>query len=66
MNGKPIRRDTSIKYLGVYLDQRLDWNKHIEEKTKQAKKVLFKMRSYCNKNWGPDKKTYHGYLGRQL
>ena len=53
LNGKEIRRDTSIKYLGVHLDQRLDWNTHVEEKTKQAKRVLFAMRSYCHKKWGP-------------
>ena len=53
LNGKEIRRDTSVKYLGIHLDQKLDWNTHIEEKTKQAKRVLFAMRSYCHKNWGP-------------
>ena len=53
LNGKSIRRDTSIKHLGVHLDQRLDWNTHVEEKTKQAKRVLFAMRSYCHKKWGP-------------
>ena len=30
LNGKEIRRDTGVKYLGIYLDQRLAWNTHIE------------------------------------
>ena len=50
LNGKEIRGDIDIKYLGVHLDQR---NKHFDEKAKQAKKVLFAMRNYCHKNWGP-------------
>ena len=53
LNGKEIRRDTHIQYLRVYLDQRLDWNTHFNEKAKQAKKVLLGMRNYCHKNWGP-------------
>ena len=39
LNGRAIRWDTSIKYLRAYLDHKLDWNTHIEEKTKQAKKL---------------------------
>ena len=39
-NGIPVKRETYTKHLGVFLDQRLTFRKHIEEKIKKANQGL--------------------------
>ena len=40
LNGVCLSRQNYIKYLGVYIDNKLTFRKHIEEKVKSATKVL--------------------------
>ena len=35
-NGIPVKRENNTKHLGVTLDERLNFRKHIEEKIKKA------------------------------
>ena len=44
---------TSVKYLGVTLDHKLNWTLHIKNKIKKAKQTLFALRHATNKKWGP-------------
>ena len=39
-NGIPVKREVCTKHLGVYLDERLNFRKHISEKVKKANKGI--------------------------
>ena len=43
IDGKDIAYQTEVKYLGVTLDSKLHWTKHIEEKLTKTKKYLGKI-----------------------
>ena len=48
-NNKFIKRTTSVKYLGVILDEYLDWNEHISEVCKSLKKyfsIFYNIKKY--------------------
>lgn len=47
-----INMASEVKYLGLYLDQKLTWNKHIDYKINQAKKCIMTCRRMLGKNWG--------------
>ena len=42
------------KYLGVYIDKKLNFSYHISEKCKKAKKLLFSLRGAIGNEWGPN------------
>ena len=56
IDGKEIEFKTEVKYLGVTLDSKLHWNKHIEEKLTKTKKYLGQIASMTRNNWGPKPK----------
>lgn len=66
MAGIPLQYATTAKYLGVYLDTRLRWNFHIENKIKGAKKLIMMIRNATRSTWGPTpwalKWAYKGIL----
>ena len=47
----------SIKYLGVYLDQKLSWDEHINYLANKAEKGLNVLRAVVSRSWGSDPKT---------
>ena len=47
----------SVKYLGITLDSKLNWNEHVDNITKKCLKQLFKARMAIGKNWGTGPKT---------
>jgi ribonuclease HI len=53
LNDIPLPYRTSVRYLGVTLDNRLSWNQHIQNKCKRAKKRLMMLRNKLGKLWGP-------------
>ena len=58
INGEEIKFSDSIKYLGVILDKKLNFNEHINEQIIKAKKsmnILYKLSGY--KDWGSDSNT---------
>ena len=62
----PLKLDThplpyveEVKYLGILLDQRLNWFKHIRWKIRVAKATLLKLRNATGKLWG-----LHPRMGR--
>ncbi|KAL4082744.1 hypothetical protein QTP88_029677, partial [Uroleucon formosanum] len=44
LNNETIPRESSVKYLGIHLDQRLTWATHIKTKRKSLKIKLHKLR----------------------
>ena len=64
IDGKEIEYQKEVKYLGVTLDSKLHWNKHMEEKITKAKKYLSHVANITRKNWGPKPKLMRwAYLG---
>ena len=52
MNGVEIIPSDSITYLGVVLDKKLDWNKHIQVKVSKCRKFLAMLRPAIKHHWG--------------
>lgn len=50
--GKEITRKKSVKYLGVILESKLNWNEHIENRIKKSLRIFWCCRSAIGKSWG--------------
>ena len=53
IDGKEIEYKQEVTYLGIKLDSKLHWTKHINEKIGKAKKFLANVAHMTQKNWGP-------------
>ena len=53
LGDKELEYVDHTKYLGITLDSRLTFNKHIEDKIKTGKKYLFSLAASIGKTWGP-------------
>ena len=62
LKNKNIENVTQFKYLGLNIDHKLTWAPHINERIANANNLLFKLKSYIGKNWGPSPKmTIYSY-----
>ena len=52
IEGNPLEWKKEIKYLGVTLDSKLTFSKHIEETVSKATRALMICRRLAGKNWG--------------
>ena len=59
LDGHPLPYVGEVKYLGIMLDQKLNWFKHIRWKIQVAKATLLKIRNATGKLWG-----FHPRMGR--
>jgi ribonuclease HI len=57
--GKNLTPGTEVKYLGVILDKRLTFNKHLDKVIQKAKSALFTCKKLAGKNWGVKPKIAH-------
>ena len=53
IHGQPIQYENEVRYLGLFLDKRLNWTFHLEQKLKINKKLLHKMANIARTTWGP-------------
>ena len=52
VNGVPMEYSSGAKYLGVFLDSKLTFKKHLDEKVNKCKKHFFAIKSIIGKKWG--------------
>ena len=70
INEVPLEYSNGAKYLGIYLDSKLSFTKHIDDKVNKCKKHLFALRNIIGSNWGPSpwllKWSYTGIVRPKL
>lgn len=52
MRGKEIDYSKEVKYLGVWLDNKLSFNKHVEDKATKAMAIMVQAKRLIGKTWG--------------
>jgi ribonuclease HI len=52
MNSSPVEMVTDFRYLGIVFDQKLLWNKHIEQQCGKALSLLIKLKAVTKNAWG--------------
>jgi hypothetical protein len=63
VNGTTIAFSKEVRYLGVILDQRLNWNSHLERTINKAITALWACRRLLGKTWGlRPNMTYWSYI----
>ena len=54
INNTPIDFSDGAKYLGIFLDEKLTYSKHINDKINKCKQHLFSLKSIIGKKYGPN------------
>ena len=57
INGKAIRMEKSVRFLGVVFDQHLTWKEHIDYVSSKSNKRLNLMRAVSGTKWGATQKS---------
>ena len=57
INGRPLKIQQSVRYLGIIFDRRLSWNEHVQYTVVKCKKRLNLMRAVSGRSWGASQKT---------
>jgi hypothetical protein len=52
INGKEIKMLDEVKYLGVILDSKLNWNQHLQKIIRKTQTALVLVRRTCGRKWG--------------
>ena len=50
--GEQLRLQPVVKYLGVFLDSKLSWRVHLDEKSRQMSNSLFQLKRAIGPKWG--------------
>ena len=53
VDGVELQWQKEARYLGVFLDQRLNFRSHIERKVKAARMTIMRLKGSMGKLWGP-------------
>ena len=57
IQGNEIPACETVKFLGVTLDHKLNWNAHVNKQISKAKKILMQCRRVVGPTWGLNPKT---------
>jgi ribonuclease HI len=57
--GKELKLSTKVKYLGVWLDSKLNWKDHVDHKCQKALAAFYQVRRAVGKTWGLSPKVVH-------
>ena len=57
--GKEIQLNSKVKYLGVWLDSKLNWKVHIDSKCQKALLSFYQVKKVVGKIWGVSPKVVH-------
>ena len=57
LNNRPVRFVTNTKFLGMYIDQRMNWKLHINYLRDKCNRVVFLLRKLSHTKWGSDRTT---------
>ncbi len=52
MGGKQLLYQNKVKYLGITIDKRLIWSKHVDDRINKCSFLLNKMNSVIGREWG--------------
>jgi hypothetical protein len=52
LHGKKLKMLGEVKYLGVILDTKLNWNQHLQKIIRKAQTTFVVVRRMCGKKWG--------------
>jgi len=53
LHGKELQMLDKVKYLGVILDSKLNWNQHLQKIIRKAQTTFAVIRRTCGKKMGP-------------
>ena len=56
VNGYLVTPKAYVKYLGLHLTRKLNWNYHIMTKCNKIKETVFAINRYTRLNWGLDQR----------
>ena len=57
IDGADLQWQTELKFLGMILDERLNWNSHIDYVSGRCQKRINLMRGLSGTNWGANKRS---------
>ena len=57
INGKSIKTEKEVKFLGMTMDQSLTWESHVKYITDKCKKRINLMKSLAGTRWGAGKRS---------
>jgi hypothetical protein len=52
INGKELKMLDEVKYLGVTLDSKLNWNQHLHKTIRKTQTTFALVRGTCGRKWG--------------
>jgi len=57
LDGKQIKFEESVKFLGLTFDYKMSWKQHIQNIRQSCMKKLNLLKTVANRNWGADRTT---------